>query len=345
MKSEVARMKDPFEMLNDVEVDVSDYEEVCLSDVEKKRMKRRVNKKLTKRRHTKRNITVLATAAVAFFCIMTVDMRSMIADIPLIGSKTEEYVNSKEDLKEYTTTVGQTVYDNNVEVRLDEVLLDEGKIIVNSTFKSSSTDLKEAFAWPDIYINGQRINGGGSGDTKKVNDYTYTFFSAIDLRDEELKWMDVTGELNIQVVYRDIEFSNTEDSIKGDWGFSFTASGDKLKADTKIIPIGKKFTLENGQKIEVEDLRISPVLVKLNYKMLNGKELDVKFLAEDQDGNALQAVSGLTLAKESYWRFGKLDESVTSITFTPELTSGEEGNQKTDYYKVLSEESFEVQVN
>ncbi|WP_243524785.1 DUF4179 domain-containing protein [Bacillus pseudomycoides] len=337
-------MKDPYEMLNEVVVDENEYTEVQLSDIENKRIKKRISKKLKKKRsHTKRNIAIVTSAAVLFFITMTFDMRGMIADIPLIGSNMEDYVNSgREPLKEYKTTIGQTVYDNGVEVRLDEVLIDEGQIIVNSTFKSNRADLKDMFPSPNIYINGKALNGSGGGNQKKVNDYTYTFFSAIDLKDENMREMNVEGELDIQVVYRDITLMSHKSSVKGEWGFSFKASGDKLKAETKTIPIQKHFTLENGQKIEVEDLKISPVSTKLNYKMLKGNKLDVTFSAKDQNGNELKFVSGHTLLEDSYWRFEKLDDSVTQITFTPTVTSGEEGEKKTDYRKVLKEEAFEV---
>nr|WP_225315995.1 MULTISPECIES: hypothetical protein [Bacillus cereus group] len=43
-----------------------------------------------------------------------------------------------------------------------------------------------------------------------------------------------------------------------------------------------------------------------------------------------------------YWRFEKLEDSVTKIVLTPVLTSGEEGEKKTNYRKVLTEEEFEV---
>ena len=108
--------------------------------------------------------------------MMTVDMRRMIADIPLIGSKMEDYVNSRgEPLKEYKTTIGQTVYDNGVEVRLDEVMIDEGQIIVNSTFKSSRVNLEDSYPSPDIYINGKLLNGSGSGGDKNKRVYVYIF--------------------------------------------------------------------------------------------------------------------------------------------------------------------------
>nr|WP_255255370.1 hypothetical protein [Bacillus pseudomycoides] len=76
--------------------------------------------------------------------------------------------------------------------------------------------------------------------------------------------------------------------------------------------------------------------------MLNGSKLDVTFSAKDQNGNDLKPVSGHTLVKDSYARFEKLDDSVTTIMFTPTVTSGEEGEKKTDYRKVLKEEAFEV---
>ena len=111
-------------------------------------------------------------------------------------------------------------------------------------------------------------------------------------------------------------------------GFSFKASGDKLKAETKTIPIHKHFKLENGQKIELENLKVSPISTKLNYKMLNGTKVDVTFIGKDQDGKELIPHSGLTLSKNSYWRFEKLENSVTKIILTPVLTSGEEEKRK-----------------
>ncbi|MCV5433708.1 hypothetical protein OFN37_31845, partial [Escherichia coli] len=91
-------------------MDENEYEEVNLTHIEKKKIKKRIRKKIeTNKAHTKRNIAIVTTAAALFIMMMTVDMRRMIADIPLIGSKMEDYVNSRgEPLKEYKTTIGQT---------------------------------------------------------------------------------------------------------------------------------------------------------------------------------------------------------------------------------------------
>jgi hypothetical protein len=43
-----------------------------------------------------------------------------------------------------------------------------------------------------------------------------------------------------------------------------------------------------------------------------------------------------------YWRFERLEDSVTKIILTPVITSGEVGEKKADYRKLLTEEEFEV---
>lgn len=43
----------------------------------------------------------------------------------------------------------------------------------------------------------------------------------------------IDGELDIQIVYRRLMPLKGKTSIKGEWGFSFKASGDKIKAETK----------------------------------------------------------------------------------------------------------------
>lgn len=207
------------------------------------------------------------------------DIRAL-ADIPLIGSVIEEYVNNEEDvnnkeapLDDYKTVVGQTVTDNGIKVRLNEVLLDEGRLVISSTFQSNEIKLDNIFLpFPDVYINGKEVNGGGGGGReKKQNDSTYTFFTAVNLGT-----VNTRGDLDIEIVYRNISMHNKQ-SVKGTWRFAFTTSGDKLLPETKEIPINQSFALENGQQIKVQNLKVTPISTKLNYQMMNGTQFDVLF--------------------------------------------------------------------
>ncbi|MDM5190243.1 DUF4179 domain-containing protein [Bacillus sp. DX4.1] len=332
-------MKDSFEMLNDVSIDLNEYEECQLSDVEKKCIKKRLKYKLKKKKnHVKRNTAIVASAAILFCIGMTVDMRG-IADIPFVGKKIEDFIDSKgKSLKEYTTTVGQTVYDKGVEVRLDEIIFDDEELLVNSTFKSNEIDLSKASPMLAVYVNGERYSGGGL-KIEKLNDYTYTFFYSHNMRD-----IDMSKELDMKIVFEDIHMMNDDPMIKGEWGFSVKASGVKVMSDIKTIPIHKQFELENGQKIEVTDLKITPISTKLNYKISNKIDYHVFFDAKDQDGNKLEFTGGFTNEKNSYVRFEKLSDNVKKLIFTPDTMPVKERGEKTRYDKVLDEETFEVTI-
>lgn len=339
MKSEVARMKDPFEMLNDIEVDVSDYEEVCLSDVEKKRMKRRINKKLKGRKvYQKKSFIMIASAAVIMFFIMPFNKYS-IAEVPFVfGKKLEELIDSKGmPLLEYKKTVGETVYDNGVEVHLNEVLLDDEELYVNSTFKSTKIDLSKASPFLSVYVNGKHYGGGGL-QVERINDYTYTF-----LYTHDIPGVNLSKELDIEIVFKDILLKEEEEFWGGKWKFSVKASGEKLLVDTKTISVDKEFQLENGQYIKVNELKLTPISTRLNFTIQNDIGYHVFFNAKDQNGNELDFSSGVTDEKNSHMRFEKLDDDVEKIIFTPDILRVGQRDEH-DRGQLLNEESFEVQV-
>lgn len=332
-------MKDPFEMLNDVVVDMDEYEEVQMNDVEKKMLKKRVAKKLKKRKsYRKRSSIMIVAAAIILFFSVPFNMHS-IAEIPLIvGKKIEELIDSKGmSLQEYKKTVGETVYNNDVEVHLNEVLLDDEELYVNSTFKSTKIDLSEASPFLSVYVNGEHYGSGGL-QVEKVNDYTYTF-----LYSHDMPGIDLSKELDIKIVFEDILLREDEKIWSGEWGFSVKTSGEKLLVDTKTIPVKKQFQLENGQQIEVNELKITPISTKLNFTIKNDIGYHVFFTAKDQNGNELDFNSGVTDEKNSHIRFEKLSDDVEKIIFTPDILPVGQ-REENDRGQLLQEESFEVQI-
>lgn len=154
--------------------------------------------------------------------------------------------------------------------------------------------------------------------------------------------IDISKELDIKIVFEDIHMRNNDSMLGGEWGFSVKASGEKLMSDIKTIPVHKQFELENGQKIEVTDLKITPVSTKLNYKISNPIDYHVFFIAKDQNGKELRFKSGMIDEKNSYIRFEKLNDDVKKLIFTPDIMSVKAKGEKTRYKKVLDEETFEV---
>lgn len=331
-------------MLNDVSIDFSEYEDCKLNDIEKEQMKRRIKNKIrTQHKGRKGKIIVASIIAVTVIYIGFSNMDAL-ANVPIIGSVIEEYINSNnKSLQDYKTVVGQTAADYGVTVKLNEVLIDDDEIIISSTFRSDKVDWDKAITpFPELYINGRSVGGNGSASSKKIDKSTRSFFARIDVKDIKLK-----KNLNIKVVYDNIDViksANSYDTLKGKWSFEFKANKDNLLAELKTIPINRSFKLENGQEIKVVDLRITPASARINYKMLNGKKYDVHFMVHDQNGNELKPNSAHTLVEDSYFRFDTLDENITRLKITPYVISGEEGEKKTDYHKVLENEAFEINI-
>ncbi|WP_461612859.1 DUF4179 domain-containing protein [Clostridium sp. Marseille-QA1073] len=340
-------MKDKFEMMNDMVVDLNEYEVCELNDIEKKQIKKRLKPKI-KNKNSKKKIAVIVIA-LGLGYIGIVSNISVLADIPLIGSVIEEYVNSKgKSLEDYKTIVHETEVDSEITVKLNEVVLDAGQLIISSTFKSNKVNIDDLYASPTVYINGSEVSKNGCGSNKKIDDNTYNMFSNINLGNIDMK-----DNLDIKIVYENIRVNTMLGKYKhlpGKWSFEISSSPEKLISDMKTIAINKEFKLDNGQEIKVEDLIITPISTKLDYKMIKENKndvtfkYDVQFKVEDESGNEFKFISGTTAAENSHLRFETLDDNIKRLKITPYVISGEEGEKKTDYYKVLYDEVFYVEI-
>ncbi|KOP80327.1 hypothetical protein AMS59_02730 [Lysinibacillus sp. FJAT-14745] len=297
-------MKELFEKLNDEKINFEEFEESTLTDIEKKSIKKRIKKKLHKRRSMPVK-TLSAVASLTLMAIIAVNSNFALANIPIVGEKLEAFVYSQADtLTDFKTIIGDSVKDNGVKVTLNEVILDEGQLLISSTFYTKLENNDLAYNWfsdIDIYIDGKKVElGGGGGPQEITESYIHYFWTA------DIGHMDMHKEKTMRIVFNDLKRSDSEKVMKGKWSFKFKASGENLIANSKKIPINHSFTLENGQNIEVEELILTPVSSKLVYKMSNIVD-DVYFKIENEHGEAIQETIGHHFRFENYNRFEALE--------------------------------------
>ncbi|GBF75843.1 hypothetical protein PA598K_04275 [Paenibacillus sp. 598K] len=264
----------------------------------------------------------------------------LLAKLPGVGQLMETYLHVPEPvLSEFKTTVGETVTDEGVSIRLDEVLLDNGRLVVTTTAASESHALAPVPLWPDaIYIDGEQIyTPGGGGDVYKTPEGAMSSIATLDLGTYE-----PSGELELTVVYRRLSAADGT-TIHGQWAFTIASSAEQLAAATTTVPIGHRIELGDGL-FEIDSLTWTPLSVQLNYRHLGGSTYDIRFEATDQDGQPLQVLGGTSMAKHSHYRYALPDASATRLIFTPQLFSGEEGAAKTDVRIPLPEQLFEVEL-
>lgn len=350
-------MKKTFKRLHDEKIDLSIYENVPLTDDEKKVIKKRIKNKLRRKKKSRKKLLFAASLAVLAFLAMNTHL-FIFPDIPMIGSKIEEYIPCKgQPLKDYQSVIGQTVIDKGFAVIFNEVILDDERLIISSTFQPDQMNLNPLnledilFPLPKVCLNGKEMKVSES-ESIKITDSVYIYLAAISLEN-----VDLEDEMNMKIVYQNLEVINPKPvQLGGKWRFSFSVSREELATKTKKMTINKILTLENGQKITVKELIITPASIKLNYKIEDG-EYDVHFNIENQYGvqfflktagilneiryNRFVAVAGI-LNEIKYNRFVAVYENTTKLKITPYITreAGEKGTSQ-----VLYDKAFYVDIN
>ena len=73
-------------------------------------------------------------------------------------------------------------------------------------------------------------------------------------------------------------------------------------------------------------------------------DYDVHYIVVGETGGKYSPTSAITFSRNYHIRFGVLDDKATKLTITPYLISGKEGKGKTDCYKELTDEAFEIEL-
>ena len=338
-------MKDVYQMLNEVDVDMMEYDIPELTSFEKKRMKKRIKKKIQKRTTKSRSKLWAISAAALIILSLGIGMQpTVLAKMPILGPLLEHYLGMEDGqtLESYKTILGQSIENEQGTITLNEVIIDEGRLLINSTFETRSDNIKleNVNPFPTILINGEEVSGNGGGDVQQLGDSTYSLFSSMDVQA-----LDFGKPLDVKIIYEGIVPSLWD---KEEWTFEFRASGEALLAVSKTIPINQQFSLENGQRVLVEELVLSPVSSTLKYHLYSNNDLDYEFdvrmLVEDGTGKVYESQEERTLGKDAYFRFEALAEDISTLKVTPFVISGKEGEEKTDYHEVLDMEAFEVEI-
>ena len=335
-----------FDMLNDAEMNPDQYKTSEVSKHEKKVILQGVRKQTLGAGHRKRRGYV--AAAVIIMCAMLFSAfmgEAVLAGMEILGARIEDIIRfSSGSPEDYKTVVGKEVTQNDITVLLNEVLLDDNQLIISSTFISEEIEWDERVcAFPEVFINGRDVmeKGGGGGTlVKKLNASACNQFAFVNTNNID---QGLEGDLRIKVVFDRIRIDQGKE-IKGKWSFEFTTNKDALAARTKTVPIGRRLTLDSGQEITIDNLRISPVSTTLHYTMTGGNTYDMHFIVTDQNGQELPVNSGQTMTEHSFFRYSVLEEGITRLHITPYLISGYEGDKKTDFKKILKEEAFMVDI-
>ncbi len=333
--------KNIYDMLNDYNINFDELKEEGFNDIEKKKIKYNFKKSINKenKKSNKRKKTIIAATFIGalFIGFIGTDVgATVVYGIKMASYEIATFLGIKKDLSSYKTVVNKTLSNYELEIKLNEIILDNDELIISSTFKPKDEKLegKSIFLIPEVFVNGSSLGvtmAGGLGGII-IDDSGYSTAMEYSFKEEEYN-----GDLDIKITYRDMfinqEFKRTEPIT-----FEFTTSSEELANNTKKIELNNTFTLASGEEIKLNKYTSNVISEKIYYSIdRKGKDETpyyIKLKGQDNEGNKI----AFTLSKgTSNWGVLKLDnkeykisETATSITLAPYAIQFPIENNKSD---------------
>lgn len=336
---------DIYTMLNDSNINLEDYSKEDFNDIEKKNIKAKFRKSVLKKKTGKRNLVVasLFLALTVTFLGTNVGAKALSRVLTIAGVQDiAGFLRIEKNIDEYKTVVNKAITENGITVQLNEVILDGNELTVSYNV-TSDRKLDEGESWNGfngIYINGKGVNGGSSGGSKNIDEYTTQSVITYDLGD-----IDLSGDLNIKIICSSLGLDPEKTEKKSDLNFEFNTNGNQLRIDTKEIQLNNKFILENGTEFTLEKYTDNSLGQKIYASISNYKRdpmYDVQLRGTDDFGNKIEFYASHGDKDGALFKINNIDENLNENTRTLILTPyaaklPEESGKMDGEYKQIGE--------
>lgn len=256
-------MKDIYDYLNDVDMDVSQLEQGSATELEKARVKRALSKKIRTRKPPRWKKALTAASAsigISAAAIFGLSFTTFAEEIPIIGNVFKLFNSNGlyENYGNHSAKLLLSEEDNGISITMDEVIFD-GKALYLAYTIESDKDLGESLTiegMPSIQDSDEHIYGStteiirGSGN-KYVGMTTGELMSTSRIDEGSF-------EFSIEGIIPDPALKM--ETVKGDWAFQFDLQATENKE--QIVDISNE---QNGVTISVDKVVYTPMSFLLFY--------------------------------------------------------------------------------
>ncbi|WP_339998096.1 DUF4179 domain-containing protein [Priestia aryabhattai] len=284
-------MKNQYDLLNGSSIDVDEYEEIELTASEKKRMKKRLKREIKPARKKARPLIAAAVLLLTVTPVMIQNETVWASAVRIsqqLGQQIELLMNKPEgSLSSYKKAVNETATDQGIQVKVNELMLDDGQVLLGLTisadeFRRTALGLNRN---TPIRPGELRVKIGNmsffdsassiTNETIKNKEGSWNYLYALKLTQADtngdgkidvegynvLDHIDPSKNYQISAQFTSLEFEknpgqtkseNYRDSygeIKGNWTVHTSVNGSKIIADTKVYPLNKEIPI-NEKRIE-----------------------------------------------------------------------------------------------
>jgi hypothetical protein len=253
--------------LNDINLDVNEYEEQELTSFQKKNWESRVLKKIRKHKtNYKRKYAVIAAAFIVATGISLSTGMFTFANVPFVGAMIEGFMatNEKTEYTPYKTEIGSTAENEYGKWTLNEVMVDSGELIISSTFQPAEgiEFHYKMHPSPKVLINGQNLTSGGLQQSIEINHSMYTIYNKIEMPE-----IPIGETIQFHIEYDNLDTSIDSEGVPVDhpWVFDIKVPTEQLAATSETIHFNQDIPLGNGYFIRLKKMVVSPISTILYY--------------------------------------------------------------------------------
>lgn len=346
--------KNVYDLLNDMNFDIENYEKEELNDMEKKKIKNEFKRNKKNKFNFKKYISISAALLLTIGVFSQTSLgrevyaatESKLSEITYsIGNA----LNIERDIEKYSNVINKTVENNGVEIKLTDVIIDKDELLFSTIINTNNPTDGIDFDY-DIFINGKKLKEyGATGSSGKIDNSEGLLSANYEV---DVKNIKLQEDIDVKIVIRNFSYYTLGESMKvenknnirGKWNFEFNANGSELMANTYSLPLDYSFNIGKQEYI-LEEFRYNPVSQKIYGIVENVDEasytIDLK--GYDNIGNKVEFSFSRQDNENLVFRYSNIDndlsEEAKSITLIPYAAENpKESGEMTNPYKAVGEE-------
>ncbi|RDY27278.1 DUF4179 domain-containing protein [Romboutsia weinsteinii] len=326
-------MKDIYELLNDIEIDESEFEEMSVNDIERAKVKKTLKNSIKRKNNWKKKGIAVASAGIITTSVLGMAFPSYAKDIPIVRDifavldifETGVY----KDYKKNSNDIDVTKVSNGISITINDAIFDGSTIIYTYTIESDRDLGDKPNVSDDVSIKGNFTSGmTGNSICEKVDENTYIGQSVRTISDFVKDKKDsIDFKINID---RLASFGSSPEEYKEEKGkWKFNISLDAVKGNTQVV---NQSVEKEGIEAIIEEININPMSMNIVYTQKDSEEVmnkwdrtDISVDIRDDLGNVYQGEdnggSGNTKGVMTWSKtFEKLKDGATKLIITPKAT-------------------------
>ncbi len=320
-------MKNIYKHLNNIEIDMAEFEEIEISEFKRAKVKKELMNKIHVTKQKKWKTSVIAaslTLSLITSALFGLSFTANAKEIPIIGNifKLFSYDGLdglNEDYKENSNPINEVAESNGIKITVNDAIYDGESLILTYTVETNK------YMGDTLHITGlphiENEEENGNHKVIRIGENKYVGKATTISKDE---YSSINVKWTINYILSDL--TTDRERIIGDWNFNFKLN----KADITVQNINQHKE-QDGITINLEKLTITPMSFLINFKQVISKEITedwenshVDLDVKDDLGNVYQSKyfggTGSGWGMNMNKTFQTLDPDASKLIITPKVT-------------------------